>query len=51
MKTQINTLINGCKNIIRDIDDAKYINAPQAKTSLHRYRRADITEPRNMHIF
>lgn len=30
MKTQIKSLINGAKYVIRKTDDAKYINAPKA---------------------
>ena len=32
MKTQINNLINGQKNVIRDENDEKYINAPMSSS-------------------
>lgn len=32
--TQISTLINGCKNVIRIEDHSKYINAPQATSHI-----------------
>lgn len=49
MKAQINSLINGAKNVIRKTDDAKYINAPKATSHVgyggtNRDIRAEIAE-------
>ena len=47
MKTQINDLINGTKKIIRNMEDQKYIDAPQATSHIgyagtNREHRAEV---------